>query len=357
MMPVAFDRFRLTPSRRRDSAMSEPPRIPLTHLTGPPDPGRRFRLIEMVRRRLRERHYSRRTEETYVEWIRRFIVFHGRRHPRELGEAQVQEFLSRLAVEEHVAASTQNQALAALKFLYDRVLDRPLAALEALAPAARSRHVPVVLSQREVRAIMALLTQPAALCVAVMYGSGLRIRECVTLRVKDIDIDRRQIVVRGGKGNKDRRTPLAEVCVKPLEQRLDRSLATHHRDRRIGIRTTGLSPALLRKYPNADAEWRWGYVFPAARTVIDDAGIRRRHHLHESVVQRAFKEAVRRAGIAKRATCHSLRHSFATHLLEGGADIRTVQDLLGHTDLRTTMIYTHVLNRGGLGVRSPADAL
>jgi integron integrase len=333
------------------------PRIPSLHLTAAPDPERRFRFMEIVRRTLREQRYSRRTEEAYVHWIRRYIVFNDRKHPRDLTEDDVTAFLSALVLKDQVAAATQNQALAALKFLYDRVLDRPLGPLQAPTRSRRQARVPVVLSQREVRAVIAELSEPVALCASLMYGSGLRVRECVMLRVKDIDIDRREIVVRGGKGNKDRRTPLAEVCVRPLRQLLDRGLERFRKDDRAGVRTTDISPALLRKYPNADREWRWAYVFSAARTFRDEAGVLRRHHYHESAVQRSFANAVRAANLTKRVTCHSLRHSFATHLLEGGADIRTVQTLLGHTDVRTTMIYTHVLNRGGLGVRSPADAL
>jgi integron integrase len=333
------------------------PLIPLLHLTAPPDPERRFRLMEVVRRRLRERRYSPRTEQAYVHWIRRYIVHHGRRHPRELAEDAVRQFLSSLATEHHVAASTQHQALAAITFLYERVLDRPLTRIDGIQPARRSRHVPVVLSPREVRGILSQLRDPARLCAAIMYGSGLRLLECLTLRVKDVDLDRREIVVRNGKGGKDRRTPLAERCVAPLTRLLSVEEQRFRRDTRVGVRTTGLTPALIRKYPNAEMEYRWRYVFAATRMFADGDGVRRRHHLHESAVQRAFKNAVAAAKITKRATCHSLRHSFATHLLESGSDIRTVQELLGHTDLRTTMIYTHVLNRGGLGVRSPADAL
>ena len=333
------------------------PRIPLPHLDAAPESERRFRFLETVRRCLRERRYSRRTEEAYVHWIRRYVLFNDRRHPRDLGEDEVRAFLSSLAVHERVAASTQNQALAAMTFLYDRVLERPLTRIEGIQPARRSRHVPVVLSQREVRALLAKLDDPIRLCAALMYGSGLRVRECMTLRVKDIDFDRREIVVRDGKGEKDRRTPLPDRCSTPLAALLKREQQTFRRDRRAGIRTTGLSPALLKKYPGADLDWSWRYVFTATRTLIDSHGARRRHHLHESAVQRAFKQATSAANITKRATCHSLRHSFATHLLESGSDIRTVQELLGHTDLRTTMIYTHVLNRGGLGVRSPADQL
>jgi integron integrase len=333
------------------------PLIPMSHLTAAPNPERQFRLMEIVRRKLRERRYSRRTEEAYVHWIRRYIVFHDRRHPRDLGEAEVKAFLSALAIEQRVAASTQNQALAALTFLYDPVLERPLTRIEGIAPARRSRHVPVVLSVGEIRAILAKLDEPTALCAALLYGSGLRLRECLTLRIKDVDFDRREIVVRDGKGGKDRRTPLANRCVMPLKRVFEEGRVRARKDRRLGVHTTGLSPSLTRKYPNVETEYRWQYVFVATRTFTDSGGVRRRHHFHESAVQRAFKNAVSVARVTKRATCHTLRHSFATHLLESGADIRTVQELLGHSDLRTTMIYTHVLNRGGLGVRSPADDL
>jgi integron integrase len=326
-------------------------------LTGAADSTRRFRLIEIVRRGLRERRFSRRTEEAYVQWIRRYIIYNDRRHPRELGEDEVHRFLSALAVDQNVSASTQNQAFAALKFLYDHVLARPLAPMEGIAAARGSRHVPVVLSEGEVRAVLALLREPYRLCAMLMYGSGLRLLECLALRVKDVDCDRHEIVVRYGKGGKDRRTPLADVCVPPLTRLLKQQQNNFDRDRRRDVRTTGISAALSRKYPNADREWSWRYVFTARRTLVDKACARRRHHLHESMVQRTFREAVRAAGLSKRATCHSLRHSFATHLLEQGADIRTVQELLGHSDIRTTMIYTHVLNRGGLGVRSPIDRL
>jgi integron integrase len=331
--------------------------IPPSHLHAAADPERRFRLMELVRRRLREQRYSRRTEEAYVTWIRRYIVFHGRRHPRDLDESAVRRFLSALAVEEQVAAATQNQARAALMFLYDAVLRRPLPPVEGIEPATRPTRVPVVLSQDELRTIFKNLRGPSRLAALLMYGSGLRLRECLTLRVKDVDLDRREIVVHGGKGDKDRRTPLAEASIAPLRAHLERIFEGYERDRRAKVRWTGLTSALARKYPSADTEWSWAYVFPAARRTRDSSGTVRRHHYDPSVVQRAFKAAVRDAGIAKRATCHSLRHSFATHLLENGADIRTVQVLLGHNDLRTTMRYTHVLNRGGLGVLSPADRL
>jgi integron integrase len=306
---------------------------------------------------MKERRYSPRTEEAYVFWIRRYIVASGRRHPADLAEDDVRRFLSALAVDEGVAVSTQNQALAAITFLYTHVIRRPLVRVEGIAPAHRSRRLPVVLTQTELRAIMAQLDEPYRLCVALMYGSGLRLMECVTLRIKDVDLERREIVVRDGKGAKDRRTPLARSCVDPLRRQLRDDELRLTRDRAAHVATTGLGEALKRKYPNAALDPRWQYLFTAARTLILPDGTRARHHLHESALQRAFGAAVRASGISKRATCHSLRHSFATHLLESGADIRTVQELLGHSDVRTTMIYTHVLNRGGLGVRSPADDL
>jgi integron integrase len=261
------------------------------------------------------------------------------------------------ALEHQVAASTQNQALAALTFLYDVVLQQPIERVEGIVPARRHRYVPVVLSPREIRLLLAGLRPAHALCASLMYGSGLRVSEAVGLRVTDVDFDRREIVVRGGKGGNDRRTPLAERCAVPLERWLQARLADFAADQRAHVLTTGLSEALERKYPGAASEWRWRYVFPAARTHRGADGTRRRHHLHESVLQRAIKEAAHAASLSKRVTSHSLRHSFATHLLEAGADIRTVQELLGHADVRTTMLYTHVLNRGRLGVRSPADAL
>lgn len=337
--------------------MSTPPRIPHAHLVAAPEPGRRFRLIEVVRRKLRERRYSRRTEEAYVYWIRRYVVFNDRRHPRDLGEDNIRRFLSALAVDQQVAASTQNQALAAILFLYGTVIERPIERIDGIEPAKRPRRLPVVLSQQELRAILRHLRDPARLAAMLMYGSGLRLSECLSLRVKDVDIDRREIMVRNGKGSKDRRTPLAESSVAAVERMLKSEFVRFERDRRAHVRWTGFTSAFLRKYPNVDTEWGWRYLFPATRTVVDKDRTVRRHHFDESAIQRSLKQAVSAARIAKHVTCHSLRHSFATHLLERGADIRTVQELLGHSDLRTTMIYTHVLNKGGLGVRSPADSL
>ena len=267
------------------------PNIPLSHLNGPPDPERRLRLLEIVRRTSREVRYSRRTEEAYVFWIRRFILHNDRRHPKEMGEAEVRTFLSMLAVEEHVAASTQNQAMAALRFLYERVLRVPLNRVDGIVPAKRPPRVPIVLSKREIRAIFRQLSGECRLSAELMYGSGLRVLECVSLRVKDVDLDRREIVVRGGKGDRDRRTPIAESCVPALARQLKSREEECRRDTRLGIRASGISEALMRKYPNADAEWRWQYVMAAARTFVDASGVRRRHHFHETSVQRAVKAA------------------------------------------------------------------
>lgn len=313
--------------------------------------------MEQVRRMLMEDRYRPRTRQAYAEWIRRYILFHGRRHPRDLDGADVSAFLSELATGRRVSASTQNQAYAALHFLYARVLRRPLRPLTGVARARVTRRVPVVLTQREVRDVLARLGNPARLVVALLYGSGLRINECVGLRVKDVDLERREVVVRGGKGDRDRRVPLAVSAVPDVERALRVAHSLWRQDSRAGIRVTGIPDGLRRKIPTADGSWSWYYVFPATRACSDAEGVVRRHHLHASLVQRVVPDAAREAGIAKRVTCHVFRHSFATHLLESGTDIRTIQELLGHRSLQATMIYTHVLNRGGLGVRSPADAL
>lgn len=316
------------------------------------------RLLSLLRRAIRVRHYSRRTEEAYVGWVRRFVRFCGMRHPLELGKRDVERFLTSLAVERGVSASTQNQAVSALVFLYDAVLGQPLGLFDGVVRAKGSKRLPVVLTRDEVQAVLGALTGTPALVAALLYGSGLRLLEALQLRVKDIDLARREIVVRSGKGDRDRRTMLPEVLISPLLEHLGRVRQAHEREVARGAGRVQLPGGIDRKLPGASAEWRWQWVFPAQRELASVAsGEPRRHHLHETVVQRAFRAALQRSGISKRATCHSLRHSFATHLLEDGYDIRTVQELLGHRDVSTTMIYTHVLNRGGRGVRSPADRL
>lgn len=316
----------------------------------------RPRLLTRLRHLLRARHYSRRTEETYVAWARRFIVFHGRRHPLTLAPGAVREFLTSLAVQGGVSASTQNQARAALQFLYRDLLDTPGAELEGVVRAKRPLRLPIVLSRREVQAVLAQLTGTHRLVASLLYGSGLRLLEALTLRLHDLDLDSERLVVRSGKGAKDRVTVLPSTLVGPLEAQVARVRARHARDLALGRGRVELPQALARKLPGASAELSWQWLFPAARTYMDGAtGEHRRHHLHATSVQRAVHEAVLRAGIGKRASCHTFRHSFATHLLESGYDIRTIQELLGHRDVSTTMVYTHVLNRGTRGVRSPLD--
>jgi integron integrase len=316
------------------------------------------KLLDRVRIAIRTRHLSPRTEEAYVFWIRRFILFHGKRHPAGMAAPEVTAFLSALAVRGRVAASTQNQALCALLFLYRHVLGIELPWLDDLVRAKKPARLPVVLSREEVAAVLQHVHGVKRLAAALLYGSGLRLLECLRLRVKDVDFGRNEIVVRAGKGDRDRRTMLPAAMNDPLGRFVEAVHRQHERDLAAGAGWVALPHALGRKYPNAGREWGWQWVFPATRIYVDgETGQRRRHHLHESVLQRAVREAVLRAGIAKPAGCHTFRHSFATHLLEDGHDIRTIQELLGHRDVRTTMIYTHVLNRGGRGVTSPVDRL
>ena len=334
-----------------------PSRTPVVRESRPPG-APRPRFLDRVRDAIRARHYSRRTEDAYVAWIRRYILFHGKRHPLERGAPEVTKFLTALAVDGQVAASTQNQALSALLFLYKDVLEVDLPWLDGVVRAKRPARLPVVLTRDEVRAVLQRIEGVPRLMACLLYGAGLRVLECCRLRVQDVDFATHQIVVRGGKGDKDRVTMLPAMATPGLVRHLEDVRAQHETDLAMGAGWVELPTALLRKYPNAGREWVWQWLFPATRLYRDRlTGQRRRHHLHESVLQRAVKDAVRKAGIAKRGSPHTLRHSFATHLLEDGHDIRTVQELLGHRDVSTTMIYTHVLNRGPAAVRSPADRM
>jgi integron integrase len=316
------------------------------------------KLLDRVREAIRVRHYSRRTEDAYVQWIRRYILFHGKVHPSTMGAQEIEAFLSSLAVERHVSASTQNQAFSAILFLYREVLRTDPGQVQPVARAVSPIRVPVVLTRSEVRDVMTHLDGTCLLVVSLLYGAGLRLQESLELRVKDVDFERGEITVRRGKGQKDRRTMLPERMKEPLRSHLSVVKRLHERDLAAGWGRVVLPGALDRKYPQAPAEWRWQFVFPAARLCRDPRyGPPTRFHLHESVVQRAVTAAGRAAGLTKRVSCHTFRHSFATHLLEAGYDIRTVQELLGHADVSTTMIYTHVLSRGAHGVRSPADGL
>jgi integron integrase len=314
------------------------------------------KLLDQVREAIRLRHSSVRTEEAYVGWIKRVIFFHGTRHPLEMGQREITQFLSALAVKAHVSASTQNQALCALLCLYREVLARDIGGLDDIVRAKRPRRLPVVLTRQEVNMLLGALQNSNWMMATVLYGAGLRLLECLRLRVKDIGFDTNQIVVRAGKGHKDRLTLLPAIVKAPLMSHLERVRTLYQQDLERGFGRVYWPDALRRKYPTAEQEWGWQWAFPASRVSVDPrSGEQRRHHVDESVLQRAIKEAARRVGMVKPVSCHTLRHAFATHLLEDGYDIRTIQELLGHRDVSTTMIYTHVLNRGGKGVYSPID--
>ena len=314
------------------------------------------RLLDQVRIKIRTKHYSIRTEHSYVDWIKRFILFYNKRHPKDLGAHEIEQFLSHLAVQRNVAPSTQNQALSAILFLYREVLDLELDWIQNVIRAKKPERLPVVLTRTEVQAVLPRLGGQNKLMANLLYGAGLRLMECMRLRVKDVDFDYRQIVIRDGKGHKDRVTMLPERLIAPLRDQLERARHYHQTDLSQGFGEIYLPYALERKYPTANREWGWQYIFFAKQRSTDPrAGKIRRHHIDPKVLQRAVKQAVRDAGIAKPASCHTMRHAFATHLLENGYDIRTVQELMGHKDVRTTMIYTHVLKSGGRGVRSPLD--
>jgi integron integrase len=322
----------------------------------PPPPPRARRLLEEVRDKLRTLHYSYRTEQQYLHWIRRFILFHGRRHPRTMGAPELEAFLTDLAVTRKVSAATQNQALAALLFLYQKVLELELPWLKDVVRAKPSRRLPVVMTHKEVRAVLARLEDEYWLIGSILYGGGLRLQEALQLRVKDVDFELRQLIVRSGKGNKDRVTMLPEVIVEPLQRHLDVVRAQHAQAMKRGHGGVELPYALEKKYPAAPFEWGWQYVFPAKSASRDPrTGSVRRHHVYPDTVQRQVKLAVAAAGIDKPASCHTFRHCFATHLLERGYDIRTVQELLGHKDVKTTQIYTHVMRKGANAVLSPLD--
>ncbi|HET7527445.1 MAG TPA: integron integrase [Burkholderiaceae bacterium] len=315
-------------------------------------------LLARLRHALRVRHYSIRTEQAYVDWVRRFVLFHGKRHPRDLGAAEVQAFLTHLAVDRSVASPTQNQAKSAILFLYREVMGFQLPWLDDIVGARLPRRLPVVLTPSEVRALLGHLSGTMGLLASLLYGTGMRLLEALRLRIKDVEFERREIVIRDGKGAKDRVTVLPENLVLPLHAHIAKVQQLHLRDLAAGFGDVWLPDALDIKYPNAGREWGWQWVFPSTvRSVDPRSGAEHRHHLNETTVQKAVSGAARRAGIVKPCSPHVLRHSFATHLLQAGYDIRTVQELLGHSDVKTTMIYTHVLNRGGRGVRSPLDSI
>ena len=316
------------------------------------------KLLDQVRAAIRTRHYSRRTEKAYLGWIKRFILFHNKRHPAEMSAVEISQFLSHLALKENVAASTQNQALYAIIFLYKNVLDREIGEIDNIVWAKKPKKLPVVFTKTEVKTVIKQLSGVKWIMANLLYGAGLRLMECLRLRVQDIDFEYNQIIIRDAKGQKDRVTVLPEIVKEALEKHLEKVKRLHEKDLVQGFGEVYLPYALERKYTNANKQWKWQYIFPSEKLSIDPrSGKKRRHHLDESVLQRTVKEAIRQAGINKNGNCHTFHHSFATHLLEDGYDIRTVQELLGHEDVSTTMVYTHVMKKGGLGVKSPADKL
>ena len=317
----------------------------------------RSKLLNRVRTELRAKHYSKRTEQAYIGWIKRFILFHNKKHPADMGADEIKSFINHLAVKENVSASTQSQALQGILYLYKNVLKKDVGWIDEIKKAARIKHLPVVFSKRETIEIIKQLDGTIRIIVSLLYGGGLRLSECLKLRIKDIDFDYKQIIVRDGKGEKDRHTILPETIVAELKQHINKIYKIHKKDLLKDRGETILPYALSRKYKKAGKEFGWQYVFPADKFIKDkNTGMIYRFHIHESTVQRAVKEAIRKSGVVKNGSPHTFRHSFATHLLENGCDIRTIQELLGHKSVKTTMIYTHVLNRG-IGVRSPLDGI
>ena len=316
-----------------------------------------MKLMDQVRDKIRYKRYSLRTEQAYTGWIKRFIFFHNKRHPSDMGALEIESFLTYLAAKRKVSASTQNVALSSILFLYKEVLVMDLPWLESFTPAIKPKRLPVVLSKSEVESVFSVINHPLHLLILqLLYGSGMRLMECIRLRIKDFDLDKREIVIRHGKGGKDRVTVLPEMVLSGMRTQVAQAREIYELDRANNVSGVYMPYALDRKYPNAGREWKWHWLFPSTKlSVCPRTKIQRRHHLDEKSIQRSMKQAVVDSGIVKMATPHTLRHSFATHLLENGYDIRTVQELLGHSDVKTTMIYTHVLNKGGRGVRSPLD--
>jgi len=345
--------LKIVPTHRTTSS-GKTGSVPPADTPAPPKP----KLLDQLRESLRSRYYSRRTEQTYCQWVKRYIFFHNVRHPAEMAEPEINAFLTHLAVKEHVSALSQNQALSALLFLYRHVLGREIGNLGEVIRARKPKRIPVVMTRDEVKAVLVNLAGDKWLMASLIYGAGLRLMECLQLRVQDIDFGRNEITVRNGKGAKDRITMLPESLKQPLCRHLAKAREIHEKDLEAGWGNVLMPDALDRKYPNAPREWRWQWAFPQeSRWKNTKTGQEGRHHVHETILQRVVKEAVKKAGIVKHVGCHTFRHSFATHLLEDGYDIRTIQELLGHKDVSTTMIYTHVLNKGGHGVRSPVDGL